>query len=179
MVSLFQDPSPLRFALLQLDQLDLEDRVGTEDDGMNIWHLEVLVISRGWAGQVPEINSRFEPILTTERLQPTQVQRPPCQPNPAHGGGMDSKFPEHAHLHSTSSAAVAAATAAAKSQQQQQQMQHREALRLALGSILTPVSTYPENHSSWLERTLTETPIAQETPTILLCIALVLGDGKP
>jgi hypothetical protein len=94
---------------------------------------------------------------------------------------MDSKFPEHGHLpHSASSAAVAAAAAAAKSQQQQQQqLQHREALRLALGSILTPVSTYPENPSSWLERTLIETPVAQETPTILLGIALVLGDGKP
>jgi len=72
---------------------------------------------------------------------------------------------------------MAAAAAAAKSQHQQQ-VQHREALRLALGSILTPVSTYPENPSPWLEQKLIGTPVAQETPPILLCIALVLGDGK-
>jgi len=43
MVSLFQDPSPLRFASFQLD---LEDRVGAEDDGMDTWRLEVFVISK-------------------------------------------------------------------------------------------------------------------------------------
>lgn len=69
---------------------------------------------------------------------PTQIQRPPSQPNPSHGGGRDSKYTEPVLLpHSSSSAAVAAAAAAAKTQQQQQ-LQHREALRLALGSILTP-----------------------------------------
>ena len=145
---------------------------------MDIWRLEVFVISRRWAEKYQryiQINSQFKPVLTTEPLQPTQVQRPPSQPNPAHAGGMDSKFPEHAHLpHSASSAAVAAAKS-----QQQQQMQHREALRLALGSILTPVSTYPVNPSSWLARTLTQTPVAQETPPVFLRIAFVLGDGKP
>jgi len=88
-------------------------------------------------------------------LQPAEVKTRPFEPLPR---GTD-KYPEHDSR-----------TAAHKVTQQQQQ--HREALRLALGSILSPVST---EYSSWYRSRWTRAVCPWQETSAHDPFALVIG----